>query len=158
MNELISRINQLPDELSDMIMFMSRPRLDEGFQKELRLEAAFILCEQHYNWWYPKMTRYWNLNDVETTYELPNHYRYGRSMLVYFNKDEIKFITEQLTNCGCCKRHSQGIDATPHCSSIRPKQSLRASRQMKNHFGNNLCTCPCRHILRRIINLNTKSY
>ena len=37
MNELISRINQLPDELSDMIMFMSRPRLDEGFQKELRL-------------------------------------------------------------------------------------------------------------------------
>ena len=139
-------------------MFMSQPRLDEGFQKELRLEAAFILCEQHYNWWYPKMTRYWHLNDVETTYELPDHYRYAHSMLVYFNKDELKFITEQLTNCGCCNRHSQGITATPHCISIRPKQSLRASRQMKNHFGKNLCTCPCRHILRRIINLNTNSY
>ena len=158
MNELISRINQLPDELSDMIMFMSQPRLDEGFQKELRLEAAFILCEQHYNWWYPKITRYWHLNDVETLYELPNHYRYAHSMLVYFNKDEIKFITEQLSNCGCCNRHSQGITARPHCTSIRPKQSLRASRQMKNHFGKKLCNCPCRHILRRIINLNTNSY
>ena len=158
MNELIARIKELPDEISEMIMFMAQPRLDETFQKELRLESAFMLCEQHYNWWYPKMTCYWHLNDVETTYEFPDHYRYGRSMLVYFTKDELKFITEQLTNCGCCKRHSCGIHTTPHCTTIRPKQSLRARREMNNHYGNKSCTCPCRHILRRILNINTDVY
>lgn len=158
MNELIARIKDLPDEISEMIMFMAQPRLDEAFQKELRLESAFMLCEQHYNWWYPKMTCYWHLNDVETTYEFPDHYRYGRSMLVYFTKDELKFITKQLINCGCCERHSQGIHATPHCTTIRPKQSLRAIREMNNHYGNRCCTCPCRHILRRILNINTNVY
>ena len=158
MNELIVRIKDLPDEISEMIMFMAQPRLDEAFQKELRLESAFMLCEQHYNWWYPKMTCYWHLNDVETTYEFPDHYRYGRSMLVYFTKDELKFITKELTNCGCCKRHSRGIHATPHCTTIRPKLSLRAIREMNNHYGNKCCTCPCRHILRRIININTNVY
>ena len=158
MNELIARIKGLPDEITEMIMFMAQPRLDEDFQKELRLESAFMLCEQHYNWWYPKMTCYWHLNDVETTYEFPDHYRYGRSMLVYFTKDELKFITKQLTNCGCCQRHSQGIHTIPHCTTIRPKQSLRAIREMNNHYGNKCCTCPCRHILRRILNINTNAY
>ena len=158
MNQLIARIKELPDEISEMIMFMAQPRLDEAFQKELRLESAFMLCEQHYNWWYPKMTCYWHLNDVETTYEFPDHYRYGRSMLVYFTKDELKFITNQLINCGCCERHSQGINATPHCKTIRPKQSLRAIRERNKHYENMFCACPCRHILRRIININTNVY
>jgi hypothetical protein len=158
MNELIVKIKELPDELFEMIMFMAQPRLDEELKKELRIESALILCEQHYNWWYPKMMCYWHLNDVETTYEFPDHYRYDRSMLIYFTKDELKFITKQLTNCGCCEHHSQGIHATPHCITIRPKQSLRAIREMNNHYGNKCCTCPCRHILRRILNINTNVY
>ena len=163
MNELLKKVNnhlqdKLPPELTDMIMFMAQPRFGKEFKKELELESAFILCEQHYNWWYPKMSCYWHLNDVETTYEFPDHYRYARSMKVYFNHDELQFITEQLTNCGCCKRHSQGIKDEPHCVKIRKHQSLRAMRQMRNHFGTNVCTCPCRHILRRILNINNNVY
>jgi hypothetical protein len=148
MNDLIKRVNDLPKELSDIIMFMARPRLSTAFQKEIQLEAALMLCEQHYNWWYPKMCRYWHLNDIETTYEFPDIYNYGKSLGIYFNKDELIFITNKLLKCGCCKRHSHGVLDTPHCRNIRTRQSLRATRQMKNAYGNNTCTCPCRHILR----------
>ena len=149
MNDIVSRVNELPSELSDLIMFMARPRLSTAIQKEIHLEAALILCEQHYNWWYPKMCRYWHLNDIETTREFPDIHNYGKSIGIYFTKDELIFIAAQLLKCGCCKRHSQGILAAPHCHNIRPRQSHRATRQMKNHYGNNAtCTCPCRHFLR----------
>jgi|TARA_B110000114_G_scaffold109075_2_gene114513 hypothetical protein len=148
MNNIISRINDLPKEISDMIMFMARPRLSISIQKEIYLEAALMLCEQHYNWWYPKMCRYWHINDIETTYEFPDIHKYGKSIGIYFNKEELVFITTQLLKCGCCKRHSQGIFTTPHCHNIRLRQSHRATRQMNNDYGINTCTCHCRHFLR----------
>lgn len=154
MNELFARINELPDEVSDMIIFMAQPRLGGDFKRELQLEAAFILCEQHYNWWFPKMTCYWHINNEEPNYEFPDNYRYGRSMKVYFTKEELQFITEQLASCGCCKRHSQGIYSEPHCIKLRPSKSLRAAREMKHYSGLSICSCPCRHILRRILNIN----
>ena len=156
MNELFSRINELPDEVSDMIIFMAQPRLGADFKRELQLESAFMLCEQHYNWWFPKMTCYWRNNNEEPNYEFPDNYRYGRSMKVYFTKEELQFITEQLASCGCCNRHSQGIQGEPHCTKIRERKSLREIREMKKYYGIIMCTCPCRHILRRILNVNSQ--
>ena len=156
MNELFARINELPVELSDMIIFMAQPRLGADFKRELQLESAFILCEQHYNWWFPKMTCYWRNNNEEQNYEFPDNYRYGRSMKVYFDKEELRFITEQLASCGCCKRHSQGIQGEPHCKEIRKRKTLREIREMKKYYGIKICICPCRHILRRILNVNSQ--
>ena len=152
---LIKDLKCLPDELIKYIIFMANPRMNYILQKELRLEAAHIMCEQHYNWWHPKIDRFWQLNDVETMYEIPNQYRYGNTFSHYFEKDERIFIMKQLFNCGCCERHSMGIiPNVSHCITIREKQSVRARIQMKNHYGNNECTCPCRHILRQMIESN----
>ena len=149
---LVKNLKRLPDELINLILFMANPRMSQLTKRELHLEATHIMCEQHYNWWYPKLARYWHLNDVETMYEIPLKYHYGHSLMHYFTKDELIFIMRQLFNCGCCERHSKGIIPNKsHCLTIREKQSMRARIQMKNHYGdNNQCTCSCRHILRHI--------
>ena len=155
MNELYVRINKLPVELVDTILFMAQPRLGIDFKRELQLETAFMLCEQHYKWWFPKMSCYWRMNNISTNYQFPDNYRYGRSMNVYFDKEQLQFITEQLTDCGCCERHSQGINIEPHCKKIRELKSLRCRRNLEINSGNAVCNCPCRHILRRILNVKT---
>jgi len=130
---------------------MANPRMCYVLQKELHLEATHIMCEQHYNWWYPRFIRYWELNEVDTMYEIPKHYHYGNSLTYYFEKEELAFIVNQLFNCGCCERHSKGIiPNVSHCVSIREKQSIRARIQMKNNSHHIECSCPCRHILRNI--------
>ena len=154
---LVKNLKRLPDELVNYIIFMANPRMSYVLQKELHLEATHIMCEQHYNWWYPKLARYWHLNDVETMYEIPKQYHYGNSLRYYFEKEELKFIIKQLSNCGCCERHSKGIiPNVSHCLTIRENQSIRARIQMKNHYGDDQCTCSCRHILRNIQRLKNK--
>ena len=69
---LIKNLKRLQDELFNYIIFMANPRMNYVLQKELRIEATHIMCEQHYNWWYPKLARHWHLNDVETMYEIPS--------------------------------------------------------------------------------------
>tara|TARA_B100001769_G_scaffold195119_1_gene155528 strand:- start:10411 stop:10893 length:483 start_codon:yes stop_codon:yes gene_type:complete len=150
---LMNNMRKLPYELINYIIFMANPRMNNILQNEIHLESAHIMCEQHYNWWYPKMARYWHINDVETMYEIPTRIQYVPSLMYYFTKEELVFIMKQLFKCGCCKRHSQGIIPNkPHCHIIRNKRSLREINQMNNHYEEreHKCTCPCRHMLRNI--------
>ena len=156
-------LNKLPNEIVNYIIFLSRPTLSIRMKKEIELEAAHMMCKIHYEWWYPKFVRYWHLNDIEDITELPLEYTYDYTLLQRNTTERIKFIMTQLFNCGCCKRHSQGILDKPHCKHLRKKFSLREIRDVKTygyslkcmfpeirHNKNNECNCICRHVLRNI--------
>lgn len=157
-------LNKLPVEIVNYILFISSPRMSDKIKKELKLEAAHMMCKIHYEWWYPKLVKYWHLNDIEDMSELPLKYTYNYTLLHSYDQDRIIFIMKQLFNCGCCKRHSQGILDKPHCLHIRKNMSLREKRDTNNYklsintmfqesrynSKNNICSCNCRHILRNI--------
>ena len=152
-------LNKLPNELVNYIIFLSRPTLSIQMKKEIELEAAHMMCKIHYEWWHPKIVRYWYLNDIEDIAELPLEYTYDCTLLQRNTTERIKFIMSQLFNCGCCKRHSQGILDKPHCNHLRKKFSLREIRDVKNYDYSfkiiinpkyNKCNCICRHVLRNI--------
>ncbi len=157
-------LNKLPTEIVNYIMFLSRPKLSIQITRELKLEAAHMMCKIHYEWWYPKLVRYWHLNDIEHMSELPLEYRYDYTLMHCYSQERIIFIMKQLFNCGCCKRHSQGILDKPHCNHLRKKFSLREIRDV-NNYGCSIntmfpetrhnirtknCSCNCRHVLRCI--------
>jgi len=142
-NNLIYNLKKLPKEIIEIIFFMANPRLKPDFQKEIKLESAHMMCEQHYKWWYCKIKQRYPFLERFT-------YHYKTSFLYYFSLDELQFIKQQLYNCECCVRHSTRSIDTAECNIIRQKQSLRALRQMKNYCGPGVCTCPCRHIIRQI--------
>tara|TARA_B110000483_G_scaffold230725_1_gene296256 strand:+ start:9831 stop:10283 length:453 start_codon:yes stop_codon:yes gene_type:complete len=142
-NRLIHNLNKLPKEVIEIIFFMANPRLRPEFQKELKLESAHMMCEQHYKWWYCKIKQRYPFLERFT-------YHYMTSFIYYFSLDELQFIKQQLYNCECCERHSNRSIDTGECNIIRTNPSLRALRQMKNYCGPGLCRCPCRHIIRQI--------
>ena len=152
-------LNKLPTEIVNYIMFLSRPKLSIQITRELKLEAAHMMCKIHYEWWYPKFVRYWHLNDIEDITELPLEYTYDYTLLQRNTSERIKFIMRQLFNCGCCKRHSQGILDKPHCIHLRKNLSLREIRDVNSYDYSfkiiinpkyNECNCICRHVLRNI--------
>ena len=156
-------LNKLPNEIVNYIIFLSSPTLSIQMKKELELESAHMMCKIHYEWWYPKFVRYWHLNDIEDISELPLEYSYDYTLLRCNTSERIKFIMRQLFNCGCCKRHSQGILNKPHCTHLRQKFTLRELRDVKTydyslqcmftetrHHKKNKCNCNCRHVFRNI--------
>tara|TARA_B100001027_G_scaffold200588_1_gene160072 strand:- start:3687 stop:4160 length:474 start_codon:yes stop_codon:yes gene_type:complete len=72
------------------------------------------------------------------------------------NDSEIHQFIENLSECGCCMRHSEGIwMGPPHCS-----RNIIGSRTFKKYFNHskNRCSCWCRHNIRHLLRIQEITY
>ena len=147
-------VKQLPVDIANHILFMANPRLSDSVKRDLLLEATHMMLYQHH--------LRWNLDHVELmemvkkslNYDPSSRiqgYIYVKSIELCYSPDCLLNIKRELLQCGCCKRHSQGIFNEPHNLVIRKQCRPRILRNNRCNARGLNCGCPCRSIARMLI-------
>lgn len=142
----MENINHLPAELRAKMLYYAHPKMESPMKRGIRVTLS--------HWQLRSIWKKWSMPFYEENGENVRPEIHWQDMLCRYSTKEMRrecFIN--LSQCGCCERHSQGVFKQAHCKTIIGSHTFKKRHERQTWIGKN-CDCWCRAQMRHLANID----